>query len=689
MTTESAGEGSQLPVISTIPEKCRRCYTCVRECPAKAIKVEFGQAVVIEERCIACGNCVKVCAQRAKRIKDSIAFVRTLLSQRDRVFACLAPSFPAAFDGATPGQIVAAMRAVGFSEVWEVAFGAELVGRAYTELFKQAQRDGSRVIATACPAIVEYVEKYVPALQSALAPIVSPMVATARAIRHLHPDAPIVFVGPCIAKKNEIYEPSVAGAVDAVLTFRELETMFESLGIEPGRLTQSSFDSPSCCFGRALPISGGLLKAAGFGTDILDTDIVTTEGKDRALDALTELAEGKTQAHFFDVLFCEGCINGPKMTGDHSVFARKDMVVDYITAQARYTTQRHLVESIEAFRDVDLSRSFTAQNIGLPQPTEDQIVEVLRAMRKFSPLDQLNCGACGYPTCREKAIAVCQGLAEASMCLPFLIDELEDTCKELQESHQALESAQQRLVQTERLASMGQLSAGVAHELNNPLGTVLIYSHMLLRQIQEENPTRADLEMIVSEATRCKRIVRGLLDFARESRVSKAPTDPVPILKDARAVMQARADRENVKLVLEIEGDLPIMDIDGDQVKQVLINLIGNGIDATDKDESLVRVRAWLRKDDDRVIIEVSDNGVGMDPDHLDKLFTPFFTTKELGKGTGLGLAIAYGIVKMHSGDIQAESELGQGTTFTVSLPVGSGATNTAPYAGYSSAAHQ
>ena len=669
----SRSEGTRPPVISTIPEKCKRCYTCVRECPAKAIKVEGGQAVVIEERCIACGNCVKVCAQHAKSIRDSVSLTRRLLATGEPVFACLAPSFPAAFEEASAGQIVAAVQALGFQEVWEVAFGAELISAEYTKLFEKAQRTGARVIATACPAIVSYIEKYMPEQLTALAPIVSPAVATARAIRHRRPEAHVIFIGPCTAKKNEIHEPSVANVIDAVLTFRELREMFQKDRIDPGALSESSFDSPRCYLGRALPLSGGLLKVAGFGMDILEGDIIVTEGKERTIEALRELESGKTKARFFDILFCEGCINGPMMTADRSMFARKDMVIDYLSLQSRYTTQRDLAEGLAAYKGLDLSRDFRPQDIALSQPTEAEIGQALLAMKKFALEDQLNCGACGYPSCREKAIAVCQGLAESTMCLPYLIEELEDTCVQLQYSHQELESAQQRLIQTERLASMGQLSAGVAHELNNPLGTILIYSHMLLRQIQQDNPTRDDLDMIVSEATRCKKIVRSLLDFARESRVSKSPTDPAPLARGMELVMASRAQSEQVQLVVEVEGGLPVMNIDGDQITQMLINLVGNAIDACGGNGGIVRTRVWLRKEDNQVVFEVSDSGSGIAPEHQDKLFTPFFTTKELGKGTGLGLAIAYGIVKMHSGDIRAESKLGEGTTFTVSIPVGKG----------------
>jgi len=660
-----------MSIVATIPEKCKRCYTCVRECPARAIKVEAGQAMVIPERCIACGNCVKVCAQKAKRIEDGMADVRRMLSNGQPVFACIAPSFPAAFFPARPGQVVAAVRRLGFAAVWEVAFGAELISLAYAKLFRHAQRSGRSIIATPCPALVAYVEKFMPGLHDALAPIVSPMIAIGRAIRkHRGSEARIVFIGPCIAKKNEIRDASVAGAIDSVLTFRELADLIQGAGLELDELPESGFDSPRCHVGRTFPISGGLLKTAGLSTDILENRIVTTEGKDRALEALKELAEGETQARFFDVLFCEGCISGPKMLNDLGVFARKEIIADYVNEQGRYTTQKDLAEALAEFEDVDFSRSFTRQNLKLRQPTEEEIAAALKAMKKLAPEDQLNCGACGYPSCREKAIAVSQGLAEPEMCLPYLVEELEETCVRLQQSHVELQSAQERLLQTERLASMGQLSAGVAHEINNPLGTVLLYSHMLLKQLIVGDPKRDDLLMIVSEATRCKNIVRGLLDFARQSRVAKAPTDLGSLIDEVLAITAPKVNGTRIRVVNTTGGDLPTMMIDGAQIRQMLVNLVENAIDAMDEDGE---VRIGARPDDrgERVVISVADNGCGIPAENLSKVFNPFFTTKGIGKGTGLGLAIAYGVVKMHAGDISVESEVGKGSTFWVHLPVG------------------
>jgi two-component system NtrC family sensor kinase len=657
-------------VVATIPEKCKRCYSCVRECPAKAIKVIGGQATVIEEQCIGCGNCVKVCAQKAKRIEDSTQEVRAFLEAKERVFACLAPSFPVAFYPTNPGRMIAALRRLGFGDIWEVAFGAELISREYTKVFKDALQNGKYVISTPCPAIVSYIEKYMPSLHDALAPVVSPMIAVGRAIRRRYGSGVrIVFIGPCIAKKNEIRDPYVQGVIDAVLTFEEMQTMICEAGIDPEEQKISDFDGPPCHLGRTFPIPGGLLRTTGLQADILENDVLITEGKDRVLGVLKELEEGKSKAKLFDLLFCEGCINGPKMPVEMSVFTRKEQLTDYIIEHNRFTVRRDLTEALAEFDDLDLSREFSRQTVLLPQPSEEEIAAALKAMRKFGPEDQLNCGSCGYPTCRDKAIAVCQGLAEIEMCLPYLVEELETTLRELQDSHRELASAQSRLIQTERLASMGQISAGVAHEINNPLSTILLYSHMLLKHHKQKDAQSEEVQMILSEATRCRTIMRGLLDFARQSRVAKEATNLAALVEEVVDNMRMKVKDSQVCLGTEIQPDLPEASVDADQIRQMLVNLIQNGIDAIDTTGKVV-TSARKPEDQECLEIQVRDTGRGMSPEVLSEIFTPFFTTKQLGKGTGMGLSIVYGVVKMHSGEISADSEVGKGTTFSVRLPL-------------------
>jgi two-component system, NtrC family, sensor kinase len=701
-------------IVSTIPEKCRRCYACVRECPVKAIKVIMGQATVIAEQCIACGNCVKVCSQKAKRIEDATMLVARMLEEARKksagyvgdksagyvgdksagyvggVFACVAPSVSVAFARVSPGRIVSSLRRLGFSEVWEVAFGAELVSREYALRAQQAIRNGQAVISTPCPAIVSYIQKYMPGLHNALAPVVSPMIATARAIRQKSgAGARVVFIGPCIAKKAEIRDPFVQGTVDAVLTFEELLGMFDAAGIDPGKEPPGSFDSPPAYLGRSLPISGGLLRVAGFDADILQNSVLVTEGKDRVLPALKELAEGKSKARVLDVLFCEGCINGPKMTNSMSVFARKEMLTDHINEHARSMAGRDMTESLADFEHVDLARDFSEQAVVLPQPSEEDIAEALRKMRKFGPEDQLNCGSCGYPSCRDKAVAVCQGIAEVGMCLPYLVEELETTLSTLQRSHQATKD---RLVQTERLASMGQISAGVAHEINNPLSTILLYSHLLLKAHREGDPESDDIQMIVNEAIRCRSIMRGLLDFARQSRVVKTATDLGLLVRDLVDSMNMKLGDAPITVRGVVEEGMPLVLLDAEQVRQMLVNLVQNGIDAVEASVAAggkgeVTVSAGLSESRDLAVLRVKDSGCGMPPEALKEIFTPFYTTKQLGKGTGMGLSIVYGVVKMHAGDIAVDSEVGKGTSFLVRIPIGEKAREEANELGKNSAA--
>ena len=680
-----------MSIVSTIPEKCRRCYACVRECPAKAIKVIAGQATVIAEQCVACGNCVKVCTQKAKRIEDATMLVSRMLEEGEKsksagyggankstgyggaTFAIIAPSFPAAFADTSPGRIVGALRRLGFAQVWEVAFGAELVSREYARLARQAILGGQTVVSTPCPAIVSYVQKYMPRLRGSLAHVVSPMIATARAIRgKFGSGIRIVFIGPCIAKKAEIKDPFVQGIVDAVLTYEELLALFAVAGIRPEEEEPAEFDGPRAYLGRSIPISGGLLRAAGIDADILQNNVLVTEGKDRVLPVFRELSEGKSRARVLDVLFCEGCINGPKMVNSLSVFARKEILTDHINEQNHGMSGQDVNESLGEFDQVDLARDFREEAVVLPQPTEAEIAVALQKMRKFGPEDQLNCGSCGYPSCRDKAVAVCQGFAEVSMCLPYLVEELEATLSILQRSHQA---TQDKLVQTERLASMGQISAGVAHEINNPLSTILLYSHMLLKAHRDGDPESEDIQMIVSEANRCRTIMRGLLDFARQSRVVKTPTDLGRLVRDLADAMNLKLNPAVVRVLCDVAPGLPPLMLDSDQVRQMLVNLAQNGIDAVEEKggtdgSGSVTLGACLSAAGDMVHLTVRDNGCGMPPEVVKEIFTPFYTTKQLGKGTGMGLSIVYGVVKMHAGDITVDSDPGKGTSFLVRIPI-------------------
>ena len=645
------------------------CYTCVRECPVKAIRISNGQAQVVGERCIACGNCVRICSQHAKQMHETIDEARALLQSGDRVAACLAPSFPAEFTEVTYAQLVGMTRALGFELVIEVSFGADLVAREYRKLVGNC--DGRHYISTTCPAIAGYVERYYPDIVGKLAPIVSPMIATARALRELHGDGlNIVFIGPCIAKKVEAQCEQVADEIDTVLTFPELQRMFDADGIFPDSVQPSDFDPPHGAAGGLFPVSRGILQAADLKEDLMTGEVVATQGRSHMLDAIKEFAEGDLGSKLLEVLCCEGCIMGPGVSGDLPLFNRRRRVRTYVCDRMEKLDREQWQKDMGRFADLDLSRGFEANDQRIPTPDMEELAAIMHRMGKHTPEDELNCGACGYDTCLEHAVAIHKELAESEMCLPYTIDQLRLALAELKTSHEELATTQEALMQSEKLAGMGQLAAGIAHEVNNPLGVVLMYTHLLLDDCQEQSNIREDLVMIAEQADRCKKIVAGLLHFARQNKVCRSPVD---IRKVIGRTMQAATVPKTITVRVEQEIADPIVEIDRDQIVQVLTNLVSNAIAAMEgKEDATLTILA--EGDENDVRVSVADTGTGISPENMKKIFDPFFTTKQMGKGTGLGLAVSYGIVKMHSGDIRVESQHDPaagptGAKFTVTLP--------------------
>ncbi len=653
------------PLVTTIREKCRVCYGCVRECPAKAIRITGGQAEVMPERCIGCGNCVQVCSQKAKQVRDSLPEVEALLDGGGPVSILVAPSFPAEFGDIPWRRLAGMLRAVGFTYVHEVAFGADLVSDRYRRLLDGAA--GRKYVATTCPALVEYVERYHPHLVGSLAPIVSPMVAIARVARRLHGESvPSVFAGPCIAKKAETEK--FPREVAAALTFAELRDLFRRRGVRPEDVADSDFDPPHGGVGGLFSISGGLLKAAEVDSDLMDAEGVTADGHQRFVEAVKEFEAGAIPSALLEVLACQGCVMGPGMMTRAPRFTRQAMVARYVRDRAELLDDKAWRAAMRRFDELDLSRGFAPDDRRLPGPTREEIQAILARMGKDRPEDELNCGACGYATCIEHAIAIHQGLAESEMCLPWTIDRLRTTVGELHESHRQLASTQDALVHAEKLASMGQLAAGIAHEVNNPLGVVLMYAHLLADEAAKDSQLQADLKLIAEQAERCKRIVSGLLNFARQNQVNLQPVN-VRDLVDAALRGIRRTD--GVKVRVEHASVEPVAELDRDQMLQVLTNVMVNAIEAMPNGGTLT---ARTGGDDDHVVFEVADTGTGIRPEHMGKIFTPFFTTKPMGRGTGLGLAVSYGIVKMHRGEILATSNADPaagptGTTFTIRMP--------------------
>ncbi|HOH99592.1 MAG TPA: [Fe-Fe] hydrogenase large subunit C-terminal domain-containing protein [Bacteroidales bacterium] len=656
------GHSHRTQLVYTVKDRCRVCYTCVRECPVKAIKIINGQAEVLNERCIGCGNCVQVCSQDAKVFVRSTQEVEDLLNTREKVIACVAPSFPAEFTEINDYRILVGMlRQLGFSQVTEIAFGADMVAREYDKIMRDPQQRPT--ISSDCPAIVFFIEHYYPELVPALAPVASPMVAMARIVRERYGhDSAVVFIGPCIAKKAESDE------IDEALTFVELRQMFEDKGIGPETAIPSEFDPPHAGKGAIFPISRGLLQTINRTEDVMEGNVLVAEGRVNFREAIKEFHNGLLDSQHLELLCCDGCIMGPGMSPNGRHFSRRKRVTEYVKQKLQSQEQQGWEEEVHKMEHVPLEQEFHPLDRRIHQPQPDEIIEVLHSMGKTSPRDHLNCGACGYDTCYEHAVAVVQGLAENEMCLPFTIEKLHHSIEELNISNDNLASAREALKQSEKLAHMGQLSAGIAHELNNPLGVITMYSNLLIDEAPEGDPVRKDLELIVEQAARCKKIVGGLLNFARKNQVNRTETNLLHLVK---AAVDAIHVPQHITVNIRNKIMNPVIMLDRDQMLQVLINLGKNAMDAMTDGGILNIILSETRTD---CAISLQDTGTGISKENMEKIFTPFFTTKGPGKGTGLGLPIIYGIVKMHQGKIDvhsnADPETGPtGTNFTIILP--------------------
>ena len=388
---------------------CKNCYKCIRHCPVKAIRFSGNQAHIIGNECILCGQCFVVCPQDAKQIVDETEKVKVFLQSPEPVIVSLAPSFIANYTGVGINSMRDALQKLGFYDVEETAIGATIVKKEYERMLKEDERDV--IITSCCHSVNLLIQKYFPSLLGYLADVVSPMQAHCQDIKKRFPNAKTVFIGPCVAKKDEAehYE----GIVDAVLTFEELTTMLNETGIE----LKPEIDTTKESRARFFPTTGGILKTMTEKPE--GYTYIALDGVENCIDALRDIENGKIHKCFIEMSACTGsCIGGPVMEKYH----RSSRIKDYISV-TDYAGEEDFDVSTPSFPEV--RKQFEYIEHRLSEPSETEIMNVLRQMGKFKPSQELNCGSCGYNTCREKAKAVCQGKAEISMCLPFLKDKAE------------------------------------------------------------------------------------------------------------------------------------------------------------------------------------------------------------------------------------------------------------------------
>ncbi len=387
---------------------CKNCYKCIRHCPVKSIRFSGNQAHIIGNECILCGHCFVVCPQNAKEIVDETEKVKVLLQGDEPVYVSLAPSFIANYDGVGIGAMREALKKLGFCDVEETAIGAAIVKNEYERILREDTPD--ILISSCCHSINLLIQKHFPAELPYLADVASPMQAHCKDIKRRHPDAKTVFIGPCVAKKDEAEH--YAGIVDAVLTFEELTKWLGDEGIELKKET----DRDEHTLQRFFPTTGGVLRS--MKQDAPGYTYLALDGVENCIAALKDIESGKIHHCFIEMSACVGsCIGGPVMEKYH-----RSPVKDYMEV-ASFAGNKDF--PVEQPAPAELKKTFEMIERKLLPPSEDEIRGILRQMGKFRPSDELNCGSCGYDTCREKAIAIYQGKAEISMCLPFLKDKAE------------------------------------------------------------------------------------------------------------------------------------------------------------------------------------------------------------------------------------------------------------------------
>lgn len=409
---------------------CEGCHSCIRACPVKAIKMAAGQIEILDDRCIYCGRCVSACSRGIIRLGNDFERTLELLSSGRRSIIILAPEYLASFYPMTSAQLLFLIERAGFYSCEDTVLGEEMVARQYLRHF--AAEVDFPVIRSTCPAATAWVEKYYPTLNDKLAPITTPMVVQARLVKKLYGgDVAVVFATPCIAAK---YDAKMCDSVDAVLTFNEFKHVLRT------RFTYSQDglsinDAPRPEVRRRYSVTGGFPRPTIAQYNMLDPALMVVRGVNDLDELARAVLNGEIGAKFIDILTCNGCIDGPGIDSNLGIYLRKRIVERNYKNSLIKASEQLTFDQVEPYLPkAETYRAFANRQVSLPMPSNQALLEILAEGEKFSPEDELNCGACGYATCREQAIAIYQGIAEWSMCFPFQRKVYNRVIKQLKES---------------------------------------------------------------------------------------------------------------------------------------------------------------------------------------------------------------------------------------------------------------
>ncbi len=419
-----------MSVLSVADGQCSECYSCVRACPAKAIKMVEGRIEIIDERCIYCGRCYLACSKKSILLGSDLERAIEFLSSGRKTVAVLAPEYPASFYPMSEAQLALLLELAGFYGHEDTVLAEEMVARQYLRFF--AAKKDFPVIRSTCPATTTWIEKYYPNLKEHLAPIITPMDAQGRLVKNLYgDDVAVVYATSCIAAKKEA---ASGNSVDVVLTFKELKELLKARVASLGdKMIATRTAKPE--IRRRYSVPGGFPRPTIAQYNMLDPALMVVRGV-KNLDSLADaISTGEVKAKFIDVLTCDGCVDGPGMDTRFGIHVRKNILDEGYKSRLIRASKQITFDQIEPYLPkIDLNKRFANRRVDLPMPSEQAILEILAEGEKFTPEDELDCGACGYKTCREQAIAIYQGIADWNMCFPFrrnvysrIINQLKET----------------------------------------------------------------------------------------------------------------------------------------------------------------------------------------------------------------------------------------------------------------------
>jgi iron only hydrogenase large subunit-like protein len=471
------------PILYIDEKKCRNSYSCVRVCPVNAIEVKPQKLhpYIVPEKCIGCGLCFVSCAPGAIQFRNSREEVKVLLSSPSKTAALIEPSIASEFDDITDyRKFVAMIRKLGFDYVHEVSFGVDLIAESYAKLFRKAE--GKYYITTTCPSIVKLIRKFYPDLVPNLAPLVSPMIATAMVVKDLYgPDVKTVQIGPCIDAKDEAADYGDGKLVDSVLTFIELRKLFEEFKITERSVRMSDFDPPFGNWGALYPLPAGIIQAGGIKRDMVSSSVITASGKEDILEAINDFDKYiDTIQHHFNLFFCHGCLLGPGMEHHKERFRRRSLVRRYTEKRTGKLDTALWRKNMDKWSVLNFSRTFTPDDQRIPDPPHEATDEVLKIIGKNLPDDEVNCGACGYKSCRDFASTVAKGLAIPEMCHTFNLRNKQEYIETLRQTNRKLAETKEALKDSEELARREkEIAQSTSDMMNNmleklPSGVVIV-----------------------------------------------------------------------------------------------------------------------------------------------------------------------------------------------------------------------